>query len=253
MRFQADDLNFGVSIDMPAWNLPPGVMTDSLNMRYVNGAAEKMGGWQNVLGSLSVTGTHALSYLTDELLNVYYVYGNASTLYATDGSSTHQVITTLTYTATLDLGFNGGAYNNHFVFTEGSREPGTWIPGSLSAGVDKANALTNWPASTTCQVIRPFRNFLVALRVDEGSGTNPLLLRWSSSSYTGLPASWDYTDPANDSGRVTIADTDDPIIDCLPLRGTNIVYKEQHTWAMEYVGGSTVFAFREIFSEVGLI
>lgn len=264
MRFQANDLNFGVSIDMPAWNLPPGVMTDSLNMRYVNGAAEKMGGWQTALGDLSVTATSALAYLTDESLNVYYVYGDTKRLWATDGSSTHVAIIpeihtgTTSYDATLDLGWNGDPYNNFFVFTDGGEGPLTkpplsWVPASISAGTAVAVELVNWPASTTCNLIRSFRNFLVALRVDEGSGTNPLLLRWSSSTYTGLPSSWDYTDPANDSGRVTIADTDDPIIDCLPLRGTNIVYKEQHTWAMEYIGGSTVFAFREIFSEIGLI
>ena len=53
--------------------------------------------------------------------------------------------------------------------------------------------------------------------------------------------------------RTELGQTTDNLVDCLPLRNVNIVYKEKHTWAMEYIGGSNVFNFRQIFSQVGML
>ena len=249
MRYQANDLNFGVSVDIPAWNLPPGVMTDSLNVRYRDGGAEKMQGWDDVFGATSVTGSCALDMVADDDLNVFYVYGDTDNLYyARSAGAAHVKISHTSFSASVDVGFNGGSYNGYLVYTGGGKlQPFSWDPNT------PATATAFLTGSPVCDVIRPFKNFLIALRVTEGSDKKPLMLRWSSSAFTGLPSSWDYTDPANDSGRVTLADSSDPIIDCLPLRGANIVYKEQHTWAMDYVGGSNVFSFRELFGEVGML
>lgn len=248
MKYQVDDINYGGQFDVPEWNLPPGVMTDGLNMRYRDGAAEKMKGWAQVLGDLSATALYALDAVSDGQ-DIFYIYGSDTVLYGTNGTS-HTAITTITYAAGLDLGFNGGFYHGFYVFTEGSTDPGYWQPSMAN----KAHALTGWPASHTCEIIRPFRDFLVALKVDEGAGANKRLLRWSESALSGnLPGSWDYTDPANDSGRTELGQTSDNLVDCLPLRNANVVYKEHHTWMMEFIGGSNVMNFRQVFTQVGLL
>ncbi len=250
MKFSADNLALGTFLDTPEWKLEAGVMTDSLNVRYRDGAAEKIKGYSQVLGDLSATANY-ITMLTDGA-TVFYVYANLGDIYGTDGT-THTKISTISYSATADLAYNGGFFHGYLVFTEGVLDPQSWDPGLANkvAGLDGTGG---WPASTKCEVIRPFRDFLVALRIDEGSGFNRRLIRWSESSLAGnLPTTWDYTDPQNDSGRTELGQTYDNLVDCLPLRNANIVYKQQHTWAMEHVGGSNVFNFRQIFSQVGML
>ena len=247
MRHVADQLAAGVFPDMPAWNLPPGVMTDSLNVRYRDGAAEKIKGYSQELGDLSVTADY-VTMLTDGS-TVFYVYANSADIYGTDGT-THSKISSVSYSADADLSWNGGFYHGFLVLTDGVLTPGSWDP----ALANKVQDLTSWPAATSCELIRPFRDFLVALKITESGTVNKRLIRWSESALAGnLPTTWDYTDPANDSGRVELGQTYDNLVDCLPLRNANIVYKEQHTWAMEFIGGSTVFSFRQIFSQIGML
>jgi hypothetical protein len=119
---------------------------------------------------------------------------------------------------------------------------------------NKVAGLSNWPASTTCKVIRPFGDFLVALRMTVSSTYNGRVVRWSDkAAQAALPGSWDYTDPTNQAGITELGQTSDLIVDCLPLRDSNIIYKQFHTWLMQYSGGDDVFSFREIFNHVGML
>jgi len=250
MLAKHDKLIDGAILDVPAWELPPGAFSDSRNVRYRDGAAEKIRGYSQVLGDLSTTAAWVTTIIDGT--NVFYVYADAANVYATDGT-THALVSTISYSAGVDLAWTGGHYHGYLVLTDGILDPQTWNPG-LSNKVAGMDSTAGWPASTKCQVIRPFKDFIVALRVTEGGTYNPRLLRWSESALAGaLPTTWDYTDPANDSGRTELGQTTDLLVDCLPLRDVNMVYKEQHTWMMQFVGGSGVFDFRQIFSQVGML
>lgn len=250
MKAVHNNLDLGLVIDVPAWKLPPGAFTDSRNVRYRDGAAEKIKGYTQTFGDLSAT-ANWIETITDGT-NVFYVYADLGNIYATDGT-THALISTISYSAGIDLSWSGGFYHGYLILTDGVLDPQSWSP-SLSNKVAGLDSTGGWPASTKCQVIRPFKDFLVALRVTESGTYNPRLVRWSESALAGtLPSTWDYTDPANDSGRTELGQTTDLLVDCLPLRDFNIIYKEQHTWLMDYVGGSSVFGFRQAFSQVGML
>lgn len=250
MRAQHDNLRDGLVLDVPAWELPPGAFTDSRNVRYRDQAAEKIRGYSQTLGELSVTASFITTITTQS--TVFYVYADSSNIYGTDGT-THALISTISYSAGADLNWNGGHYHGYLILNDGVLDPQSWDPG-LSNRVAGLDSTGGWPASTKCEVIRPFKDFLVALRVTESGTYNPRLLRWSESALAGnLPTTWDYTDPANDSGRVELGQTTDFLVDCLPLRDVNMVYKQHHTWLMQFVGGSGVFDFRQVFKEVGML
>jgi hypothetical protein len=250
MKSVHKNLDLGLVTDVPAWELPPGAMTDSNNVRYRDGAAEKIRGHSQLLGDLSAT-ANWIETITDGS-NVFYAYADLGNIWGTDGS-THTLISTISYSAGIDLSWTGGAYHGYLVLTDGVLDPQTWQPG-LGNRVAGMDSTAGWPASTKCEVIRPFKDFLVALRVTESGTYNPRLLRWSESALVGaLPTTWDYTDPTNDSGRTELGQTTDLLVDCLPLRDVNMIYKEHHSWIMEYIGGSDVFSFRQVFSQVGLL
>lgn len=249
MRIPVDKVTDGLVPDQPDYALPDGVWTDGRNVRFRDGGAEKVGGTVPVLGSLSATAVWAES-LRDVSANVdYWVYSSLTRLYGTDGT-THADISSITYSASADLGWNGGAFHGYVIANESTEPPQTWQPGLTN----KFQPLANWPASTLCKVIRPYGDFLVAMRVTESSVYNPRLIRWSDAAGVGsLPGSWDYTDPTNQSGRAELGQTDDAVVDCLPMRDVNVVYKKNTTWLMQYIGLPDVFQFRQAFSQAGML
>jgi hypothetical protein len=125
-----------------------------------------------------------------------------------------------------------------------------WDPGLANRCV----SLTAWPANVTAQVLRPFRDQLIALRITDTGDYNPRELRWSTLAGPGaLPDDWDYTDPSNQAGRTELGDTDDNLVDCLGLRNSLIVYKQFNTYIADLVDDDAVFSFRRLFSQSGLL
>ncbi len=247
MKESIDNFTGGIVYDDADFNVPDGVFTDGRNTRIRNGTVEKVKGTQAVLGSLSVTPFWAES-VTDGI-NAYWAYANDSVIFGTDGI-THTQVSTASYNAGVDIGWTGGKFHGYLVMNDTQTAPQTWVPGLGNT----VQSLVNWPTSTYCKVIRPFGDFLVALRVTQGGNYNPRLLRWSDAApIAALPLSWDYTDPTNQAGITELGQTDDQLIDCMGLRGSNIIYKQFNTWLMQPVGLPDVFGFTQIFSQAGAL
>lgn len=247
MKTKIDASQPGFVFDIPDAILPDGAWTEGRNFRCREGALEKVKGAVNVFNSASAT-IIWVEPVSDGL-TTFWVYGNESVLYATDGSL-HQTASSISYTPNLDIGYTGGAFQGFMIANDGTNPPQVWIP----ALGNKFQGVSHWPASTLCDVIRPFGKFLVALKITESGTYNPRLIRWSDAAAAGaMPQSWDYTDPTNQSGRTELGQTYDQLVDCLALRDANIVYKQFHTWTMNYIGGLDVFQFREVFKESGLL
>lgn len=247
MRQPVDDVSKGFIPDPVDIQLPDGVFTDSRNFRYRDAAIEKCKGQQAVFSSLSATPMWSDSI--GDGTTWYWIYGNESVLYATDGT-THAKVSSASYNAGPDLGYTGGQFHGFQVLNDGQTSPQTWAPGLGNI----VQPLVNWPASVTCKVFRSFRDQLIALRVTESGVYNPRALRWSDiAGVAALPGSWDYTDPTNFAGRTEIGDTQDYLVDCLPLRDVNIVYKQFSTYLMQPIQTTASFAFRQLFSQAGLL
>jgi hypothetical protein len=239
----------GFLADLPDIAVPAGAWTDSRNVRYRDGAAEKCRGYEQALGELSVTAIWAAPI--SDGTNYFWAYGSGTVMYATDGSTHANITGSITLNATDDLGYTGGAFHGFMLVNDGASIPQSWAP---SLGNDLVS-LTAWPAVTlTCKVLRPFKDFIFALRVTDTGTYNPRLMRWSDKAAQGaLPTSWDFADPTNQAGINELGQTHDLLVDALPLRDSLIIYKEQHTWSAEYIGGEDIFGFRQVFSQVGML
>lgn len=247
MRASIDSVTQGFAPDPVDLQLPDGFFTDSRNFRYRDTAVEKCKGQTAVFGSLSVTPMWAAAI--GDGTTSYWIYGNEAVLYATDGT-THTNVSSASYNAGPDLGYTGGQFHGYQILNDSVLAPQSWQAG-LS---NKVQALANWPASTFCKVIRPFRDQLIALRLTESSVYNPRVIRWSDIAGVGaLPGSWDYTDPTNFAGRTELGETEDYLIDCLPMRDVNIVYKQFSTYLMQPIQTNDSFEFRQLFSQTGLL
>ena len=114
----------------------------------------------------------------------------------------------------------------------------------------------NAPAfvSVYAKSIRAFRSFLVALNIQRGGVDYPRIVKWSTEAgIQGVPSSWNETTSTVDAGEFELADTKGDIQDGLQLRDTFMIYKEDATYSMNFVGTPFIFSFRQLSPTIGAI
>jgi hypothetical protein len=154
------------------------------------------------------------------------------------------------YSASALTRWSGGVLGGVPFVNNGVDAPQMW---ATPLGANKLAALTNWPASTTAKVLRPFKQYMVALDVTKSGVRYPTLVKWSHPADPGsVPSSWDETDATKDAGEYPLSETMGYAIDCVPLRDVNVVYKEDSVWGMQLIGGEYIFRFYKMFTSFGM-
>ena len=252
MRVSFNDVGkLGIIKDTPDHDLPFDAWSDGRNVRFFDNKVLKFPGHLPPFGTPSVPPYWLLSVPTAALY--FWLYAGLEKVFAFN-AGVHTDITRLSgdYTGGADNPWNGGLIGGVPVFTNGVDLPQVWNPASFST---KLIDLPNWPTTYRAKIIRPFREFLVALDITKGITRFPHMVKWSHPADPGtIPISWDETDPTKDAGEKDLTDTDAGfVLDCLPLRNVNIVYKEGSTWIMQHIGGTFVFRIDRIFEQLGLL
>jgi len=248
----------GVVSDVDPKKLPSGAWSDGQNVIFDGYIAAKIPGARTVFGSLSSSACSLFYYDTADGAH-HFVYAGLSRVYAIEGSTHYEITrqnvsgTTSVYTADATELWTGGVLGGLLFLNNGVDEP------QIQSNPTVATVLTNlpnWPSTITtrCACLRAFKNFLVALDVTKSSVRYRQMVKWSSSAEPlTYPGTWDEADTTADAGEVSIAETNGTILDCLPLRDVNILYKDDSVWGMQYIGGNDIFRFYKIFSDVGLL
>ena len=123
-------------------------------------------------------------------------------------------------------------------------------------GTTAATHLNNAPAfvNVYAKSMRAFRSFLVALNIKRGGVSYPRVVKWSTESgIQGVPSSWNETSAIVDAGEYELADSKGDILDGLQLRDTFMIYKEDATYSMSFVGTPFIFSFRQLSPTIGAI
>lgn len=237
--------SIGAVSDTPAYQLPPEAFTNLQNCRIINGGIEGLPGWEQIFGTPLEAPRWAMPIRTAAA--TFWLYTSLTKAYGFDGT-THTNITRQTaavdvnYTATDGFQWNGTLLGGIPVFNNGVDVPQFWAPTMLA---QKAQDLTNWPATLRAKVIRAFGPFLIAIGITKAGTSFPHMVKWSHSADPGsLPTSWDETDPTKDTGEVDMPDVDAGILlDMLPLANLMYLYKENSVWRARFVGGRSIFDF----------
>lgn len=245
---------FGMIADTLPHDLPPEAWTNVRNVRFRDNQARKMAGMTEVFATSPVTPYWLLSVPTDPY---FWIVAGAAKVYITDGTSytniTRQTASVdVDYSMNEELLWNGGLLGGVPVINNGVDPPQFWNPQNTST---KLQELTAWPADTTARVVRPFKQFLFALNVTKSGVPYQHLIKWSHGADPGtVPTSWDHTDPTLDAGETDLTDTAaGPLVDCLPLRDSLMIYKEGSVWGALVVGGQYVFRFYKVFEQLGAL
>ena len=243
--------DLGIILDVLPHELPPNAWTGGRNVRFNSQFVEKSAGTLSLWGGATVP-PYFLLNARDAIQN-FWLYAGLAAVYATDGV-THTDVTRLAgaYIATADLNWTGGVLNGIPVLNNGLDVPQYWaLP--LSVGT-KLIALPNWNAAWLAATLRTYKNFLVAVDVTKSGTRYPQMVKWSHPADPGLvPSSWDEADATKDAGEYSLSETPGSCVDSVPLRDTNIVYKDDSIWGMQFTGGAFVHRFYNIAREIGLL
>ena len=244
----------GINKDISAYELPLEQWSDGNNIQFDNDKTAKVKGHLQVFGTPTVAPYWLMPF--DTISTNSWIYPGLTKIYRvhTSGASTTHTDLTRTsggdYSATAGGGWNGGVLGGVAIINNGVDEPQFM---GTAAGAKFAD-LTNWLSSTTCAVIRPYKRFLVALDTTESATRYPFRVRWSHPAEGGtVPTSWDSSDATKDAGYVDLSQSSGFVIDCLPLGDINVVYKEDSIWSMAFEGGQSIFGFRQLFSDAGIL
>lgn len=235
----------GVFRDPAPRSLPLNAWTDAGNIRFYKKNAVRILGHEQVFGTpaiapgfvFNVPGTNQSFWIYCSLTNAYvYDAGIHTDITRTVGGN---------YTAAAYRDWNGCILGGVPILNNGADVPQYWT--GLSAGNDLAN-LPNWTSTLRAKVIRNLGPYLIALNLTDNGTPLPHALQWSHPADPGsVPSSWNYTDPTVDAGRTHLTDAKSgPILDGLLLGDELIIYKQNATHSLRYVGGSAVMSPRLI-------
>jgi hypothetical protein len=114
----------------------------------------------------------------------------------------------------------------------------------------------DWVSTDTATVVRSYTGFAIMLGMNKNGVDYPTMVKWANPFGFGSTTDQIFWDPANTayvSGENVISDMKYPIRDGLTLGNSFVIYNQQQLWLMEYRGDASVFGFRRLPFEGGII
>ncbi len=240
----------GMVTDLPAHDLPPEAWTDALNVRFQNQVAEKFLGHSVGFSTPAIPPQHAMFAVLSG--SPVWFYANGVAIHMTDGTTDSDVTRTAgAYHGGAYSQWNGGVIGGVPILNNNALLD---YPQQWDTSTNKMKDLDNWPTGVYAKVIRPFKQFLIALNIIKGGVELPYTIKTSHPADPGtVPISWDETDATKDTIERPLSETVDEIVDGLTLGDIFVIYKEKTTWGMQYIGGQSVFRTWKLFTEFGML
>ena len=243
--------DIGVVTDIRPASLPVAAYTRAKNVRFDQGAVSRGPVFRTIQASLGFTPRLTYGIPTASgggFANVVMVSPTYQIKSYNNGSVTSKQGSISTTSAT-SARFSGASLADITYLNRNDKIP-VYMPSGGSAFAD----LTHWDANWRAESLRSYGDFLVALNMTESGTSYNSRVRWSDLTLANsIPGSWDASDTTKSAGFNDLVEMKTPIVDGLTL-GTNfIIYSQDQVWLMEYTGGSFVFNFRKLFSDVGIM
>jgi len=259
----------GVVSDLRDTDIPPNAWTDISNGTLRDGTIQKGPGAVMRSDDLVIRPEWLVPYLDPNTSTFFWIYpgidDDGTSHIATWDGSTHVVRTrdaeivndTPTspgYSRATGVGWTGGVLNGLVYINSGADVPQKW---DRTAGVLNADFedFDNWPSGYTARVMRTYKNFIMAYDVNDGTtGRDPYRIMWSNEAADAFtePDTWTPA-PGNRAGATQISDQGGYLVDSLPMRGSNLIYRQNQVLIQRFIGGNEVFSFDTLFDDFGLI
>lgn len=240
---------YGINADSLASELPPNIYNKGMNVIFDDGYVKKIRGYKTTY-TPSVAPLHVMNIQTSTAS--YWLYAGTTKIYAEDGGTPGRpfdLTTSYSISTTVALRWTSTYFNGVPILNPKNAVPVYW---DLNTTHDVA-AIPGWVAGDSCDVIRAYKNYLIAINVTSGGLKNNNLIKWSDLAAAGsLPATWAPA-ASNAAGDKEFSTTDDKLVDGLQLGDLFIIYKQKSCYTMQEIGGQYVFAFDDLFTDFGAL
>ena len=261
----------GINSDLSPYEMPNELWSNGNNIDFKGARVNVALGYKRVLSSseLSIIPKHAVAFRDGS--TDYWYYAGDTKIYKTDGTNHNNVTrqpnsvdvdytpefnitydsggTTVLSKARQHNGWTSDVFNGALLLNNGYD-----LPQVYDDVAGKMIDLTAWPSTDKCGVLRPFKNYLVALDITQSSNRRPTMVRWSDTAPLGdVPQSWSAVDASSQAGYNILPDTQGQVVDGKALGDTFFIYKNDAVWAMQFIGGNFVFSFRKVFNDAGIL
>jgi len=237
----------GIVKDMNPVDLPDNAWSDGLNVRMDKDEIVSFAG-HSAVASPAVQ-PYGIFPVTRDTAH-FWVYAGLTDAYAFDGTNHTDITPTVPFTGGAGDLWSSTVLNENLVITNGLDAPHYW---NMDTGV-AFDLLPGWPSGGRAQAIAAYKQFLVALNVEVGGSSFPYRVMWSHQAPgSGLPTSWDETDPTLDAGYNNFGDKSARLMNASQVQDILALFAENQLHAMSYIGGSRVFRFTNISLEAGLL
>jgi hypothetical protein len=194
---------------------------------------------------------------------LYFIYANNNNIYgAADASRKNNLTRTaagadVIYSAlTSTYDWTGEVIGGIPTLTNGKDSPQVQLTSSLTTRFQNIrwddSAGTTWATRTAgavqCLLLTSLERHWVAMNMVENGDYLVNRIRWSDPTLTNTqPTTWEDTRLDTVADYYDLDETPGEILDSKMLGRTRIVYKSDSIWAMDWVGGDSIFQFRRLF------
>lgn len=243
-----NDCGGGINKDLMPEELSESVWTACQNMRFRNGFAERFGGLADIFDATSITPYFLTSYATQTTR--YIVHAGTQRVFVDDGTTRTDITPVSNFTGSQDDRWSGGSLNGILLLNNSIEVPQYWA-GNVA---NDLASLPGWNANWRCKVIKPFKNYAIALNITKSGTAYPSMVKWSHAADPGsVPTSWDETDVTKDAGEKDLGETPDVLVDAMQLGDLLILYKERSMYSMQYIGAPYIFRFQRLPGDDGIL
>jgi hypothetical protein len=248
----------GILADTSPRKLPDGAWSDGRNVRFDGFTARKVNGARVVQGSLSASPYSIFAHTTFDGAQ-FFAYPGLTRVFTVNNNLHYDLTRTLVsgtavlYNTDDTQLWTGGVLGGLLFLNNGVDVPQIQLTPTASC---RLSDLPAWPTTITTRAscMRAYKNYLVALDVTKGPIRYRQMVKWSSSADPlTAPATWNEADTTNDAGETSLSETNGTVIDCLPMRDINIIYKDDSVHGMQFTGGQFIFRFYQIFNGTGIL
>lgn len=246
----------GMVTDAVDYTLPPDVFTLVQNGRPRLGGIErgpvlKGGSYTNV--SANSFGMFLAQYAT--LSNgtqdhIYMFYGSSIKLHRV---SDLDDVSGAAYTGSYNNRWNVTRFNDSIVATNGKDMP-QYHDLSIAASPGTFANVVGFPAASWAKIVFSLKNFLVFANINKNTVLAPTMVKWGHPSASGMPSTWDETDPTYDAGEAVLTTHDGAVIQAsAPFEDGQAIYTDDEVWMMRFIGGNSKFGFYRQIPGVGAL
>lgn len=247
----------GLNTDIPPWDLPNDFITYGKNFRVDSNYIYSSGGYINWSDAPSLFYPGYVMFVDDISGRTWLVAGRDA-VYAFNGSSWSDISSVgfPGLAADAELMWQGCMLGRIPIINNFNHYPEYWSPPTIGQQLVPLNFSpgNTWDdVNKKAYCIRSHKNFLFALRLQEGSTEYPDGYRWSHpADINGLPYTWDETDPASIAGIAQLGSNFGTIVDGLSLRDSFAIYSTSGINLLSLSNDEFIWNRRELSNTVGL-